>query len=72
MENLSKVVSGVLGVIGIIALMALILAIPIQWLWNNFLVGAIDGVNEIGLFQAFAINILTSILFSPTTHNKTK
>ena len=72
MGNLSKITAGVLGVIGVVALMTLILAIPIQWLWNNFLVGAIDGVNEIGLFQAFAINVLTSILFNTTTYNKTK
>jgi hypothetical protein len=51
-----------LGVIGVIAV-AIFLAWPTQWLWNNCLVGAVDGVNEIGLWQALGINFLSSILF---------
>lgn len=69
MENLSKTLSVILGVIGVVIIIALLLAFPIQWLWNNFLVGAIDGVHMIGLGQAFAINVLTSILFKPTSTN---
>jgi len=71
MDNFHRILGGILAVIGMTALAALILAIPIQWLWNNFLIGAVDGVHEIGLLQAFAINILTSILFKTTvTTNK--
>lgn len=71
MDNFYKILAGILTVIGMTALAALILAIPIQWLWNNFLIGAVDGVHEIGLLQAFALNVLTSILFKTTvTTNK--
>ena len=44
--------------IGIVLLTAVILAWPTQLLWNNALVGAIDGVKEIGFWQALGVNIL--------------
>ena len=53
----------VLGAIGVLALTAVILAWPTQWLWNNALVGAADGFNSIGFWQALGINILCGILF---------
>ena len=53
----------VLGAIGVLALTAVILAWPTQWLWNNALVGAADGFNPIGFWQALGINILCGILF---------
>lgn len=53
----------VLAAIGIIALTAIILAWPTQWLWNNALVGAVDGVHSIGFWQALGINFLFGILF---------
>lgn len=53
----------VLGAIGVLALTAVILAWPTQWLWNNALVGAADGFNLIGFWQALGINILCGILF---------
>ena len=40
-----------------------LLSWPIMWLWNNALVGAVDGVNEIGWLQAWGINILSGFLF---------
>jgi hypothetical protein len=53
----------VLAAIGVIALTAIILAWPTQWLWNNALVGAVDGVHKIGFWQALGINFLFGILF---------
>jgi hypothetical protein len=41
----------------------IILAWPIQWLWNNSLVGSIDGINPIGFWQAYGIYILGNLLF---------
>ena len=49
--------------IGILLLTAGILAWPTQWLWNNALVGAIDGVKVIGFWQALGINVLCNLLF---------
>ncbi len=53
----------VLGAIGIVIATAVILAWPTQWLWNNALVGAVDGFNPIGFWQALGVNILCGILF---------
>ena len=41
----------------------LILTLPVYWLWNECLVGAIDGVRQIGFFQAMGITMLCSALF---------
>lgn len=41
----------------------LILAFPVMWLWN-FVFGSILKIN---VFQAWALNILTGILFNKTS-----
>jgi hypothetical protein len=48
-----------------------LLSWPIMWLWNNALVGAVDGVNEIDWLQALGINILCGFLFKSSMY-KTK
>jgi hypothetical protein len=53
----------VLSALALIAFGAIILAWPTQWLWNNSLVGAVDGVHLIGFWQALGINLLFGILF---------
>jgi hypothetical protein len=50
-----------------IVLIAVLMAWPTQWLWNNALVGAVDGFNPIGFWQALGINILCGILFRNST-----
>ena len=62
----------VIGSIAGIMLLAMLLAWPIQFLWNNCLVGAVNGVNEIGFWQALGINILTSVLFKNSNANTSK
>jgi hypothetical protein len=57
----------VLGAIGMLAIGACILAWPAQWLWNNALVGAVDGVHPIGFWQALGINLLFGILFKTSS-----
>jgi hypothetical protein len=49
-----------------ITIVAILLAWPVQWLWNNALLGAIEGINPIGFWQALGINFLASILFKST------
>lgn len=59
-------------VLGIIML-GIIMAYPTQLLWNNALVNAVDGINPIGFWQAYGLNILSSILFKSSytsTSNK--
>jgi hypothetical protein len=56
-----------LAAIGMVILIAVLMAWPTQWLWNNALVGAIDGLNPIGFWQALGINVLCGILFRNST-----
>ena len=53
----------VLGAFGVVLLTAVILAWPTQLLWNYSLVGAVNGINPIGFWQALGINFLFGILF---------
>jgi hypothetical protein len=52
-----------LSAIALLTVGAIILAWPTQWLWNNALVGAVNGINLIGFWQALGINLLFGILF---------
>ena len=56
-----------LAAIGMVIVVAVLMAWPTQWLWNNALVGAADGFNPIGFWQALGINILCGILFRNTS-----
>lgn len=61
-----KVIEKITTVLGLICIAAVLLGYPVMLLWNYCLVGAINGVNEIGFFQAIGLNLLASILFKPT------
>jgi hypothetical protein len=56
-----------LAAIGTLIVIAVFMAWPTQWLWNNALIGAIDGLNPIGFWQALGINVLCGILFRNST-----
>ena len=56
-----------LAAIGMLIVIAVLMAWPTQWLWNNALIGAIDGLNPIGFWQALGINVLCGILFRNST-----
>jgi len=60
----------VLAALGTLVVVAILLAWPTQWLWNHALVGAVDGLNPIGFWQALGINILCGILFRNTSSSK--
>jgi len=59
----------VLTALGVLAVTAVILTWPTQWLWNNALVGAIDGINSIGFWQALGINFLFGILIKNNSNS---
>ena len=67
---MNRIVGVVLGAFAVAVVTAVILAWPTQWLWNNALVGAINGINPIGFWQALGINFLCNILFKSTTDSK--
>jgi len=60
--NATEIITKVLTFIFVVIILTLIFAWPVQWLWNNALVGAIDGVNPISFWQALGINVLVSFL----------
>ena len=60
----------VLAALGMLVVVAIVLAWPTQWLWNNALVGAADGFNPIGFWQALGINFLFGILFKNSSSSK--
>ena len=68
---MEKVLTGFLAAMAAMIAVAFFLAWPVQFLWNECLIGAVDGVHPIGFFQALGINFLASILFK-TTVNTTK
>lgn len=63
MNNFSDNVNAFFIVLGIFFFLAFITALPVMLLWNYFLVGAINGVNEIGFIQAWGISVLSNLMF---------
>ena len=72
--NATEIITKVLTFIFVVTILTLIFAWPVQWLWNNALVGAIDGVNPISFWQALGINVLVSFLVGSknSTTNKSE
>jgi hypothetical protein len=52
---------------GIIVVLGLFVSLPVMWLWNGCLVGAVDGVHEVTWFQAWGLTVLFGILFTRQT-----
>ena len=48
--------------LGVALIVVVITAFPSMWLWNNCLVGAIDGINPIGFVQTLGITFLFNTL----------
>jgi hypothetical protein len=65
-----KYISAFIGLLLVLVLISLLLAWPVMMLWNGCLVGAIDGVREIGWLQAWGLQFLFGILFKTTISNK--
>jgi len=67
---MKKVFAAAVGIIGLVVLLSFLLSWPIMWLWNNALVGAIDGIHTISWLQAWGIGVLCGMLF--TSHSSSK
>jgi len=70
MDQISGYIGKAILVLVGVALIAIVMAIPVWWLWNNCLVGAVNGINEIGILQSLGLNILFGMLFR-STNSKT-
>jgi hypothetical protein len=64
-KSIAAFALGLLLLLGAVVI-GIFLAWPIQWLWNNALVGSINGINPISFWQAYGIYILSSIMFRST------
>jgi membrane protein required for beta-lactamase induction len=54
------------ALIGLIAIVIVLLGYPLMLLWN-WLMPIIFGLPEITFWQAIGLNLLSTILFKPTT-----
>lgn len=72
MEKFIRIVTKLLTFIILVSIITIIFAWPVQWLWNNSLVGAIDGINKISFNQALGINILFSLLLGNKSQTSDK
>jgi hypothetical protein len=71
-DNAVAVASAFLLLMGAL-LIGLIMAWPMQWLWNNCLVGAVDGIHPIGFWQTWGLYILIQWFFTKSiSTNKNK
>tara|TARA_R110000782_G_scaffold268076_3_gene364121 strand:- start:43 stop:231 length:189 start_codon:yes stop_codon:yes gene_type:complete len=62
---MKKVFEGII----VVLLTIFILSWPTMWLWNNCLVGAIDGINPIGFLQTLGITFLFNALVKSNPKN---
>lgn len=58
--------------LSLVIILGLILSLPVMWLWNGCLVGAITGVNEITWLQAWGILVLFGLLFKSNVSTSNK
>lgn len=70
MDKLFTLLFALAGTMVFILVVCTILALPVMLLWNYCLVGAVNGVNEIGFWQALGLLVLTSIMFKNNTKNE--
>ena len=70
MDKLVSIIGG--GIIGaaLIIFIGALVSFPVYWLWNNCLIGAVDGVHEITWLQAWGLLVLSNCLFKATINSK--
>lgn len=68
--NATAVTAAITGVITVALVISFILSWPVYMLWNNCLVGSIDGVNTIDWLDAWGVLILSGFLFKSTPPTK--
>jgi hypothetical protein len=63
MQYIIGAITGFVGLIAISLLLSFLLAWPVMELWNQCLVPAVEGVNQIGWLQAWGLQFLVNMLF---------
>jgi hypothetical protein len=67
---MEKAFAAIAGVILLVVGLSFLISWPVMALWNNCLVGAVDGVHAIGWLQAWGVSILCGFLFKTHTSSK--
>lgn len=70
MKLIIEAVGAFVGLIAVALFLSFVMAWPVMALWNGCLVGAMDGVREIGWLQAWGIQFLFNILFKTSISTK--
>ena len=69
MDKVFVVIGAAIVGIAAVVFFSFVLSWPVMWLWNNALVGAVVGVNEVSWLQAWGISVLCGLLFKNTVSN---
>ena len=69
MDKVFVVVGAAIVGIAAVVFFSFVLSWPVMWLWNNALVGAVTGFNEVSWLQAWGISVLCGLLFKSTVSN---
>jgi hypothetical protein len=67
---MEKIIGSIGMILLVVAGFGLLFSLPVYFLWNGCLVGAIDGVHEVTWLQAWGLNILAGFLFKTTVNTK--
>lgn len=70
LNQTALITAAISGAITVALVISFILSFPVFMLWNNCLVGSVDGVNTINWLDAWGIMILCGFLFKPTVAAK--
>lgn len=70
MSSTTKFLVSIARLLITVLVSSLLVALPIQWLWNNCLVGAVNSINPIGFWQSVGIFALFTILFKDISKRK--
>ena len=70
MKNVIEVLGTVVGAIAAILFLSFLLSWPVMALWNGCLVGAVEGVKEIGWLQAWGLQFMLNLMFKTKTSTK--
>ena len=70
MKNVIEAFGVFVGLIAGLVFLSFLLSWPVMMLWNGCLVGAVDGVKEIGWLQAWGLQFLFNLLFKASVTTK--
>lgn len=70
MKNVIEALGAFVGLIAVSLFLSFVLAWPVMALWNGCLVGAVDGIKDIGWLQAWGLQFLANLLFKTTVTKK--